>query len=279
MGLCVDDPWLHRGAAGTPVNVQRATELWVCAAMKGCQESMYSTAMCFLEGKGCIPKVSPHTHLCWHRGRCSASCGCCSDACQLLSVAFHVFVCAEVAPVGRCWHAEVPSAAPRHVVWMQEPAKARDLLEQLSAHGHGWSMFGLATLLMQEHNKAGGDPAEVARAGKLYIAAADKGVAPACKNVANMYELGLGLPKDLHLSLQWLTRAAKAGDPSAQVVLGRKLSQGDGVEKDEERGFAMFMLVRAPPRNPHLQAVRRLRCVPVCLCACFLLCVLSCGGC
>ncbi len=48
--------------AGTPVNVQLATELWVCASMKGCPESMYSVAMCLLEGKGCIPKVRVRGH-------------------------------------------------------------------------------------------------------------------------------------------------------------------------------------------------------------------------
>ena len=46
---------------GTPVNINRATELWVCASMKGDAESTYSIAMCFLEGKGCIPKVGVNT--------------------------------------------------------------------------------------------------------------------------------------------------------------------------------------------------------------------------
>ncbi len=84
---------------------------------------------------------------------------------------------------------------------------------------------------------------ELARAAQLYIGAADKGVAPACKNIANLYELGVGVPKDERKAVEWLTRAAKAGDPSAQVVLGRKLSTGEGVEVDEKKGFAMFSLV------------------------------------
>ena len=130
------------------------------------------------------------------------------------------------------------------VLRRQDEAKAKDLLEQLAAHGHAWSLFGLATLLTQAHNKPGGDPAEMARAAALYIQAADKGVAPACKNVANLYELGIGVPKDEVKALQWLQRAAKAGDPSAQVVLGRKLSMGEGVEKDEKQGFALFERVR-----------------------------------
>ena len=52
------------------------------------------------------------------------------------------------------------------------------------------------------------------------------------------------MPKDEVKALQWLQRAAKAGDPSAQVVLGRKLSMGEGVEKDEKQGFALFERVR-----------------------------------
>jgi TPR repeat protein len=160
--------------AGTPKDVHKATELWVCAAMKGCPESTYSVAMCFLEGKGCIPKVKV---------------------------------------VVAVW-----SPFERHVWPFQDEAKAIDLLEQLVNHKHGWSMFALATILARNnHNKPDGDPQQLVRAVALYTAAAEANIIPAMKNLSNFHELGIGTPKDPAKALHWLTRAAKGGDPTAQV--------------------------------------------------------------
>lgn len=55
-----------------------------------------------------------------------------------------------------------------------------------------------------------------------------------------MLEKGLGVKADQQAALLWLQRAAKAGDPNAQLVLGRKISLGEGITADEARGFAMF---------------------------------------
>jgi uncharacterized protein len=145
-----------------------------------------------------------------------------------------------------------------------------DLLEQLANHKHGWSMFALATILARNnHDKPDGDDKQLARAVALYTAAAEANVTPAMKNLSNFYELGIGTPKDPAAALHWLTRAAKAGDPTAQVklkvklwlwmrcsrskarirawfqiVLGRKLTFGEGgVDKDEAQGFQMYNLV------------------------------------
>jgi TPR repeat protein len=59
-----------------------------------------------------------------------------------------------------------------------------------------------------------------------------------------MYELGVGTEKDPRKAVEWLKRAAQAGDPTAQIQLGRKLALGDGVEKDDQKAFAMFNMVR-----------------------------------
>ena len=101
----------------------------------------------------------------------------------------------------------------------QDKAKGMGLLEQLVAHGHGWACFVLGTLLLQEHNIPGGDAAQVARAFQLFHKAAEANVAPAMKNLSNLYELGVGTTKDAGKALEWLRKAAKSGDPSAQVGL------------------------------------------------------------
>jgi len=107
---------------------------------------------------------------------------------------------------------------------------------------HGWSMFSLATILSKRHS-AGSSDADVRglrRALSLYQQAAEQGVAPACLNVSNMHMLGVGTPVDKAKGMQWLVKAARAGDPIAQVQLGSRLTRGDDVGRDEGKGFRLF---------------------------------------
>mmetsp|Transcript_4809 Transcript_4809/g.20612 ORF Transcript_4809/g.20612 Transcript_4809/m.20612 type:complete len:492 (-) Transcript_4809:119-1594(-) len=107
---------------------------------------------------------------------------------------------------------------------------------------HGWSMFSLATILTMRHSdvKTDEDRRGLARALTLYRRAAEQGVAPACLNVSNMHMLGIGTEVNTELGMQWLVKAAKAGDPIAQVQLATRLSRGEDVGKDEGKAFRLF---------------------------------------
>lgn len=107
---------------------------------------------------------------------------------------------------------------------------------------HGWSMFSLATILTKRHSdiKSDDDRRGLRRALALYRSAAEQGVAPACLNVSNMHMLGIGTEVDTELGMQWLVKAAKAGDPIAQVQLATRLSRGEDVGRDEGKAFRLF---------------------------------------
>lgn len=107
---------------------------------------------------------------------------------------------------------------------------------------HGWSMFSLATILTKRHSdvKSDEDRRGLGRALALYRSAAEQGVAPACLNVSNMHMLGIGTEVDTELGMQWLVKAAKAGDPIAQVQLATRLSRGEDVGRDEGKAFRLF---------------------------------------
>ncbi len=97
------------------------------------------------------------------------------------------------------------------------------MLQQLSAPaiGHAWARFALATLLLKLHNRPSGNAAQLTRAVEMYTLAAEAGVVPALKNLANMYELGIGVEQNDATAVEWLRRSAKAGDPSALVRVPR----------------------------------------------------------
>ena len=48
-----------------------------------------------------------------------------------------------------------------------------------------------------------------------------------------MHHFGQGTPQSYPLAAKWIKRAADAGNPTAQHVIGQMLQNGQGVEKDE----------------------------------------------
>lgn len=119
---------------------------------------------------------------------------------------------------------------------------------------------------------------------------ADRGDADAQYNLAQAYKLGRGVPLNMTLAEQWYERAARqghaeaganlglimfqngrrreampyieraaaAGDPRAQYVLGTALFNGDVVAQDRARAYAMMSRAAAdglPPAVQQLQAM------------------------
>ena len=97
-----------------------------------------------------------------------------------------------------------------------DPARAALIFDELVKAGHAWAHFARASMLSSAHS---GHPAgaECARAFELMKIAAQKGIAPAFLNVANMLAGGIGTTKDEAAATEWVVSAARRGDPRAQV--------------------------------------------------------------
>ncbi|WP_140183110.1 tetratricopeptide repeat protein [Providencia stuartii] len=55
--------------------------------------------------------------------------------------------------------------------------------------------------------------------------------------LAKRYANGIGLPLNLPLAIEWLTKAATQGDAEAQFYLGWLYAHGKGIPQDDELAF------------------------------------------
>jgi TPR repeat protein len=128
---------------------------------------------------------------------------------------------------------------------------------------------------------------------RIWRPLADRGDADAQYNLAQAYFLGRGVPQNMTLAEQWyeraarqghpeatanyglllfqngrrqeaipyITRAADAGDPRAQYVLGTALFNGDVIARDAPRAYALMSRAAAqnlPPAVTQLAEMERL---------------------
>src|ERR1043165_3352905 len=128
---------------------------------------------------------------------------------------------------------------------------------------------------------------------RIWRPLADRGDADAQYNLAQAYFLGRGVPQNMTLAEQWyeraarqghpeatanyglllfqngrrqeaipfITRAADAGDPRAQYVLGTALFNGDIIERDAPRAYALMSRAaeqNLPPAVTQLAEMERL---------------------
>ena len=127
---------------------------------------------------------------------------------------------------------------------------------------------------------------------RIWRPLADRGDEDAQYNIAQAYFLGRGVPQNMVLAEQWyeraarqghgeatanyglllfqngrrqeaipfITRAAEAGDPPAQYVLGTALFNGDVIERDAPRAYALMSRAAAqnlPPAVTQLSSTSR----------------------
>jgi len=86
--------------------------------------------------------------------------------------------------------------------------KALELNRQAAARGHSVAQINVAHIL----SKTSGDRDEIFRFTKL---AADQGFTDAETNLAQLFEDGFGVEKDLAEAMRWYARAAAKGDEKA----------------------------------------------------------------
>jgi TPR repeat protein len=78
-------------------------------------------------------------------------------------------------------------------------------------------------------------------AARLYIAAAEMGLAAAQYNLADLYLRGLGVPKDAGKAINWLDEAASQNDVDAMYSLGLIYEFGnEGILPDVKRAMEYF---------------------------------------
>lgn len=91
-----------------------------------------------------------------------------------------------------------------------------------------------------------------ARAALWFEKAAQQGNDYAQKKLADLYEEGRGLPKNLLLAADWREKAAKRGNIKAQLLLGKMYLAGAGVNQDKVR--AAYWLKRAAIEGDNVEA-------------------------
>lgn len=91
-----------------------------------------------------------------------------------------------------------------------------------------------------------------ARAALWFEKAALQGNDYAQKKLADLYEEGRGLPKNLLLAADWREKAANRGNAQAQFLLGKMYLAGAGVGQDNVR--AAYWLNRAATEGDNLDA-------------------------
>jgi TPR repeat protein len=96
---------------------------------------------------------------------------------------------------------------------------------------------------------------DATKAASWYRKAAETGNRDATFQLATMYEDGRGVPQDLKQALDWYRKAALLGDADSQLKLGRAYSEGKMVSRDDGEASAWFQ--RAADQG-NLYALNRL---------------------
>ncbi|MBU6400082.1 MAG: sel1 repeat family protein, partial [Verrucomicrobia bacterium] len=92
------------------------------------------------------------------------------------------------------------------------------------------------------------------KAVALYRQEAAKGSAEGAYNLAYMYSVGWGVPKNPAEMARWLRQAAEGGIPTAQFNLADCYFSGTGVAKDEVEGFKWLYLAAQQGQQEAIEA-------------------------
>lgn len=102
--------------------------------------------------------------------------------------------------------------------------------------GEAWACFNLALAYQLGRDIAKDEPEAI----KWYRVAAEKGFVRAQANLGYCYEMGVGTSVDYAESVKWYQSAALQGHPFAQYNLGKKYQTGPGVPIDPKLAEKWF---------------------------------------
>jgi len=245
--------------AGTAINKEKATHLWVAAGIQGDAESMYSLAMCFIKGEG-LPAPDAE------RGKT---------------------ILAELAKQGHGWSAfslstllsreadleeasgrEVPRRLHRQAFRLCKQAADAGVapaylnLYNMYQNGVGTKLDLVSALHWLKKAAKSGDPQAqavlAARLAKgegirkdeklgfeLYLTSAASGKPQSMYNVACAYVLGSPVPQDMEKALYYFRQSAEAGFYPAMMNLGTMLEMGQAGQVVREREAKAVVLHEA----------------------------------
>jgi len=107
-------------------------------------------------------------------------------------------------------------------------AQAREQLELAGGDGRALLLLGQLASVGQ------GEPADPAKARRLYERAAELGNADAAHNLGALYATGRGVAQDYPTALRWYQRAVGLGSVRAHRQVGLMYAAGQGVPVDED---------------------------------------------
>lgn len=113
--------------------------------------------------------------------------------------------------------------------------------------GGAWRLDGMATATAQPQSAAAATPAAVVPPDAAVdpeltrlTTLAESGDADAQHRLAQVYERGLGVGRDIARARAWTERAAAAGEPRAMHDLGVYFARGEGGAQDDAAAFRWF---------------------------------------
>ena len=118
-------------------------------------------------------------------------------------------------------------------------ADAVDALQPLAEADDALAQYSLGVL----YAHGGKDlPQDYAKALSWFRKAAEKRDAASMRELAIVYEKGLGVAADPAASVQWYDKASNRGDAFAQLMLGEKYAAGQAVPKDNLQAYKWLTL-------------------------------------
>jgi len=109
-------------------------------------------------------------------------------------------------------------------------------LRKAAAAGDAAAVYEVASRLAEGR----GVPRDMARAARLFEAAATGGLVPAQYRIASHYEKGIGVTRDVATARMWYEKAAEAGNAKAMHNLGVLYAEGITGKPDYETAIKWF---------------------------------------
>jgi localization factor PodJL len=127
-----------------------------------------------------------------------------------------------------------------------DPATGADIVARLKAAANADDPIAEYELASRLYD-GNGTPRDQDAAAKLFLRAANQGLAPAQYRLANIYETGSGMPQDLSSARSWAEKAADRGNVKAMHNIGVYLAQGIQGKPDYATAITWFR--KAAERN------------------------------
>lgn len=115
--------------------------------------------------------------------------------------------------------------------------KARKWYEKAAKQDNGAAQYNLAQLY---HADGENDPHGYEKARYWYEKAVEAGIVEAYNNLAALYLEGQGVKRDQQKGFELLQKAAKMGDASAQVNVAVLYAWGEGITHDKLKAYDNF---------------------------------------